>query len=264
MKKRMIITIAVLLCVLLFVVGVPVIINECYKIGGYITLWDAADVLAYYGIILGAVVSIGVLAATIYYNRHQLVAESKRQAEVRKWQTIEQSTNEALDTINPYVLMDITSKSIGQSDAMLYGRISMYQINATKAVDKFRLITDTEDCSLMKNLSNELQRVAQRCIDLQKEYTKEFESLLQDRLGAKYMQECGSAPEMIQKYNLGIFQKSMERTKELTSNIKKVYKEDYCPLISQKAKTFSEIYRQIAENGTGGTDNADTGMDRKR
>ncbi len=49
MKKRMIITIAVLLCVLFLVVGVPIIINECYKIGGSITLWNAADVLAYYG-----------------------------------------------------------------------------------------------------------------------------------------------------------------------------------------------------------------------
>ena len=58
-------------------------------------MWNAADVLGYYGTILGAVVSIGVLAVTIYYNRRQLTAESKQQAENRKWQMIEQSTNEA-------------------------------------------------------------------------------------------------------------------------------------------------------------------------
>ncbi len=66
MKKRMFIIVAVLLCVLLFVVGAPVIINECYKIGGYITLWDVADILAYYGTILGAIVSIVVLAGTTH------------------------------------------------------------------------------------------------------------------------------------------------------------------------------------------------------
>lgn len=36
-----------LLAVIIFVVGVPIIINECYKANsGYITMWDAADVLS--------------------------------------------------------------------------------------------------------------------------------------------------------------------------------------------------------------------------
>lgn len=252
MKKRIIIVIAVLFCVLLFVVAVPVAINESYKIGGYITLWNAADVLGYYGTILGAVVSIGVLAVTIYYNRHQLTAESKQQAEIRKWQMIEQSTNEALDAIHPYNLKNITSECLEQSDARLYGNIGMYQVNATKAVDKFRLITDSEECVLIRNLSSEIQRVAQQCINLQKEYTKHIESGIQERIGTKYMQEHGDSAEMKQLYNLGILQNSIERAKELTSHIEKVYKEDYCPLISQKAETFSEIYRRIAENNAGG------------
>lgn len=35
---------------LVLIVGVPIIINECYKTNsGYMTMWDAADVLAYYG-----------------------------------------------------------------------------------------------------------------------------------------------------------------------------------------------------------------------
>ena len=39
-----------LLAVIIFVVGVPIIINECYKANsGYITMWGAADVLSYYG-----------------------------------------------------------------------------------------------------------------------------------------------------------------------------------------------------------------------
>ena len=35
---------------LILVAGVPFAINECYKAeDGYITKWDAADVLSYYG-----------------------------------------------------------------------------------------------------------------------------------------------------------------------------------------------------------------------
>lgn len=252
MKRRILISIIVFGVIIIFMFGIPIIINECYKLGGYITMWNAADVLGYYGTILGAVVSIGVLAVTIHYNRHQLTAESKQQAEIRKWQMIEQSTNEALDAIHPYNLKDITSESLEQSDARLFGNIGMYQINAIKAVDKFRLITDSEDCSLIKKLSSDIQRVAQQCFNLQKEYTKHIESGIQERIGTKYMQEHGDAPEMIQAYNLSILQNSIERAKELNSSIEKVYREDYCPLISQKAEIFSEIYRQIAVNGTGG------------
>ena len=42
--------------ILVSVVVVPVAINESYKYGVvYVTKWDAADVLSYYGTVLGAV-----------------------------------------------------------------------------------------------------------------------------------------------------------------------------------------------------------------
>lgn len=258
MKKKILIAIAVLLGSMLLAFGVPITINECYKAGGYITLWDAADVLGYYGIILGAVVSIGILAVTIYYNRCQLVQEAKRQSQMRKWQMIEQSTTDALDAIHPYNLRDIALNDIEQSSVKLYESIVEYRINAKKAVDRFRLIIDTEDYSLAKNLSNKIQRVTQQCIDLQQEYIKLVEDGLQDQLGTKYMQEHDNNPAMIQIYKINILRKSMERVKKLTQSIEKVYEEDYCPLVSQKAEIFSEIYRHIAESGVGERDNADT------
>ena len=52
---------------LLLIVGVPIIINECYKTNsGYMTMWGAADVLSYYGAIIAA--SIGVIGVyfTVY------------------------------------------------------------------------------------------------------------------------------------------------------------------------------------------------------
>lgn len=43
-----------LLAVIIFVIVVPIVINECYKANsGYMTIWGAADVLSYYGTILG-------------------------------------------------------------------------------------------------------------------------------------------------------------------------------------------------------------------
>lgn len=63
MKKGHIIVLVIV--TLLLSVFVPIIINECYKPNtGYITLWGAQDVLAYFGEILGALGSIfiGIIA----------------------------------------------------------------------------------------------------------------------------------------------------------------------------------------------------------
>lgn len=61
---------AIVVTTTLLVFGIPLLINELYKINdGYLTLWSAADVLAYYSEILGGVISIGALIATIYYTK---------------------------------------------------------------------------------------------------------------------------------------------------------------------------------------------------
>ncbi len=58
----------VLFVLLVFVV--PVIINELYKIGdGYITLWDASDVLSFYAVILSGIISITTVIVTVHYSK---------------------------------------------------------------------------------------------------------------------------------------------------------------------------------------------------
>lgn len=54
---------------------IPVVINEAYKVGkGYITLWNAADVLAFYGEYLSFVGTVVLGMVAIYQNKkaHQL------------------------------------------------------------------------------------------------------------------------------------------------------------------------------------------------
>ena len=43
MLKRIIAVISSLASLLFLTIGIPIIINECYKAGGYITLWQAED-----------------------------------------------------------------------------------------------------------------------------------------------------------------------------------------------------------------------------
>lgn len=55
------------LSIIILVVVVPIIINECYrKNAGYITVWNAADLLSYYGTIVAAGIGIVGVYFTVY------------------------------------------------------------------------------------------------------------------------------------------------------------------------------------------------------
>ena len=109
MKKRILFTIAVLLGIILFVFGVPIVINECYKTGGYVTLWSAEDVLSYYGTILGATVSVVVLAATILFTRKQIRHDQFVNTQSEKWKSVDAIINQAIEAVkNQYTNIDWT------------------------------------------------------------------------------------------------------------------------------------------------------------
>ena len=58
-------------CFLLVIVAfiIPLIINEAYKIGGYVTVWDGSDMLAFYGNILTAAAAIIGVYYTLDYSK---------------------------------------------------------------------------------------------------------------------------------------------------------------------------------------------------
>lgn len=87
---------------LALIVGVPIIINECYKTNsGYMTIWGAADALSYYGTILGALVAVATVVVTILFTYKQIQRDSFVKSENEKWAKIEEIFAMALDTINP-------------------------------------------------------------------------------------------------------------------------------------------------------------------
>ena len=52
--KRVLKIILGILVISAFLVGIPIVINECYKANcGYSTAWDASAMLGYYGTIYG-------------------------------------------------------------------------------------------------------------------------------------------------------------------------------------------------------------------
>lgn len=99
-----------ILCLIIVILLIPIIINESYKVNsGYVTLWDASDVLSFYSVLLSGLISISSLIATIYFSKK----DTEKQINAFKAQiklpffvitTIkEQATSNAFDCLGNHV-----------------------------------------------------------------------------------------------------------------------------------------------------------------
>ncbi len=64
--------VGIIVIALILAFGIPILINESYKANcGYVTMWSAADMLAFYGTILAAILAgIGVYISIWYSNKN--------------------------------------------------------------------------------------------------------------------------------------------------------------------------------------------------
>ena len=100
--KNVILILLAITGILVLLFGVPIIINECYKANcGYITVWDGADVLGYYGTLLGAAIAVLTLVATIVFTKKQIQRDSFLRSETDKLSQLESIFLGILDGINP-------------------------------------------------------------------------------------------------------------------------------------------------------------------
>ena len=72
MSKRKIIKnlLWVIIGAVFLIAGIPIIINECYKANcGYLTVWDGADMLGYYGTVLGSIIAVATLRLQLFLQK---------------------------------------------------------------------------------------------------------------------------------------------------------------------------------------------------
>lgn len=148
-----------LLAVIVFVVGVPIIINECYKTNsGYMTMWGAADVLSYYGTILGVLVAASTIAVTISFTQKQIQRESVLKTETEKWAKIEEIFATALDTINPIrPLVEAMDTGMTNPTAAIM-TYQKYQMRCKTAMDRLIAFLGGADYPKVKKLIYSVNR----------------------------------------------------------------------------------------------------------
>lgn len=157
MKKKILFVIAVLLGVLLFVFGVPIVINECYKAGGYETLWNAEEVLSYYGTILGATVSVAVLAATILFTRKQIRHDQFVNSQAEKWKSVDVIINQAIEAVQPLQVTQMVYTDAGYEHAgETINRLQGHIMNMKKSLDLLNCHLNSDE---MQRLSAFIQQI---------------------------------------------------------------------------------------------------------
>jgi len=169
MKKKKILKFGILFFIMIiFIFGIPIVINELYKINsGYKTLWNTADVLSYYGAILQGTCSMAALYITISYTRKQIKFEHFESIENEKIKNIEQVFSNFVEVLYPLKLFKIK---------LLYGNeerctdkflkeLLLYQVDLKMTSNKMKCFTNFDQYSYMLNLLDELLELSSILIE---------------------------------------------------------------------------------------------------
>ena len=258
LKLKMIFAAVVIAAFLIF--GIPVLINECYKHGGYITMWEAADVLSYYGAILGASIAVGTLAVTILFTRKQIQRESYLNDKKATWSKIDEIFTATLRTISPIPPMkeSIERGQIEPSKAVMI--FQKYQMSCQTATDELIAYLDHSDYQKVKTLIDQIISVANQFFQISEEEIEIYRKLT-SFIGRNLAQQVVAAeakcPGSFPEEQISFCRELLRDTDSLSHNFftQKIgqinekliaaYENSYRPLLALKRTTFEEIDNEV-------------------
>ena len=257
MRKTWVKWILVAVVVLVLIVGVPIIINEHYKANsGYMTMWGAAEVLSYYGTILGVLMAGATIVATILFTYKQIQRDSYLKCENEKWVKIEGVFATALDTINPIRPLLETMDTGMKNPGAAIPTFQKYQMACKIASDQLIAFLNGADYPKVKALlecvnqaTEDFSRLCDEEIAIYKRMLNLSSRPTAERTVEMEAAHPGSFPDNSLTFCKTILDKTNGITfdalaKELaTSNEKMVsaYETKYRSLLQLKGQTFEKI-----------------------
>lgn len=260
------------LVLLVSIVGVPTIINECYKANtGYITVWNGADMLSYYGTIIstaiGAMIAVLTMAFTISFNRRQIQRDTYLRNEKEKWGKTESTMGTALDLINPQRILTLGMDNIVQNNNVninwAIASIQKYQMDCRLATDQLFTCLSTMDYPKVKSLLDAINTASKNFFDIaQKEYNAYVKlSVAQIRDSALRTQDSAKRfPNTVSAYDISTAENVLNTTTATrpesiydeigvyNKEMGNAYETTYRQLLSLKGQTFDTIYTEIQKN----------------
>lgn len=257
-KKAKIIVIFLLMIIL--VIGIPLLINESYKIGGYITKWEPADVLSYYGTVLGSLISVVVLAATIIFTRKQIRYDQYVKALSEKWSSVDSIITKTIENILPLqvtqtVYSDIGYEHVGDT----INKLQCHTMNMKMSLDMLNCHLNPPEGERISALVEEIIRCMDAVESLTNEMIQQLSYLQKNKLHESYKELLRLASqslemtdeETIQAYNDGLKENPFTPPDKITQEIGNIgvklvnlYNTTYRSLLSKKRETIGKIEQE--------------------
>lgn len=263
MKKRILFAIAVLLGIILFVFGVPIVINECYKAGGYVTLWSAEDVLSYYGTILGAIVSVAVLAATILFTQKQIRHDQFVNTQSEKWKSVDAIINQAIEAVQPLHVAQMVYADIGYEHAgETSNKLQRHTMNMKKSLDMLNCHLDSDEGKRLSALIQQILLCMEEVESLASQMVQQLSCIQKNKLHENYkellrlaLQSPGTVDdETVQNYQNYLKANPYTPPDRITEEIGDIglklvgtYNTTYQSLLDKKREVFRDIERENME-----------------
>ena len=264
MNKRKKYLILAIIVVCAFAIVGPLIINECYKSNsGYITLWSPADMLAYYGVVLGALVAIITVVVTIGFTRKQIQMENFLKQENEKWTKIEAIFANAIDKINPMHPL-IETMDTGMKDPVaaittfqkyrMMCKIALDQLNAHLCVNDYPKVKKLIDsiCNATeifdKISDGEIQAYSSLRDYSRRAVVKETLKIEKEHPGTFPAETIAFDYDVLKRTNGLHLDDLSKRIAEQNQQLVNAYQEMYRPLLQLKGSIFSKIYSETGES----------------
>ena len=255
--KRVLKIILGILVISVFLVGIPIVINECYKANcGYSTAWDASAMLGYYGTILGAIITVVTLVATITFTKKQIQRESFLQNESEKWSKLKSIFLDILSNINPMgTLKEVMDNGFIDPTKAIH-ILQRYQMNCKTSTDLLNAYLNMNDYPKVKHLIDGIAEMAEEFVDISSGEIEQYSDfgILQNKDSAYQMVEIEKArPGSFSTENLATNQEIIEKLKNISSeNINsqiafynsefiRVYETKYRALLQSIGSTFETL-----------------------
>lgn len=255
--KRVLKIILGILVISAFLVGIPIVINECYKANcGYSTAWDASAMLGYYGTILGAIITVVTLVATITFTKKQIQRESFLKNESEKWSKLKSIFLDILSNINPMVTLKEVMDNGFIDPTKAIHILQRYQMNCKTSTDLLNAYLNMNDYPKVSHLIDGIAEMAEEFVDISSGEIEQYSDfrILQNKDSAYQMVEIEKArPGSFSKENLATNQEIIEKLKNISSeNINsqiafynsefiRVYETKYRALLQSIGSTFETL-----------------------
>ena len=244
--KRIAKIVLIILGAIFLIVGVPIIINECYKANsGYTTVWDGADALGYYGAILGSVIAVATLAVTIIFTKKQIQRDNFIKIETEKWSKIEKVFAAVLDDINPIRVMKDTMDNGITDPGKAMNILQKYQLTCEMAGDQLKVCVHSKDYVSVKPLVDSIISATKQFVAESQKQINQYSNLLSLR-----QRELAEQAVKIQTQHPGAFSQEdisehleiIERTKDIKFDTIRM---ELCLFINETVEVNNNVYKPL-------------------